>query len=45
MLYGKSKSTINEHNKNIYKENELIKIETMRKFGNSEFPLNKPNKK
>ena len=36
-LFGKSKSTINEHIKNIYKTNELIENETMSKFGNSEF--------
>jgi len=37
LLFGKSKSTINEHIKNIYKDEELVEIETMRKFGNSEF--------
>ena len=36
-LFGKSKSTINEHVKNIYKEEELYEDDTMRKFGNSEF--------
>ena len=36
-LYNKSKSTINEHIKNIYAEEELKEKETMRKFGNSEF--------
>ncbi|MBR3255785.1 MAG: virulence protein RhuM/Fic/DOC family protein [Clostridia bacterium] len=36
-LFGKAKSTINEHIKNIYKEEELIENETMTKFGNSEF--------
>ena len=42
-LFGKSKSTINEHIKNIYKEEELLESETMTKFGNSEFsdkPIN-----
>lgn len=42
-LFGKSKSTINEHIKNIYREEELFEIETMTKFGNSEFsdkPIN-----
>ncbi len=42
-LFGKSKSTINEHIKNIYKEKELEEQETLRKFGNSEFsakPIN-----
>ena len=36
-LFGKAKSTINEHIKNIFKENELQESETMTKFGNSEF--------
>lgn len=36
-LYGKAKSTINEHIKNIYKDEELLENETMSKFGNSEF--------
>ena len=36
-LFGKAKSTINEHIKNIYKENELTEKDTMTKFGNSEF--------
>ncbi|MBP3503124.1 MAG: virulence protein RhuM/Fic/DOC family protein [Clostridia bacterium] len=36
-LFDKAKSTINEHIKNIYKEGELTKEETMTKFGNSEF--------
>ena len=36
-LFGKSKSTINEHIKNIYREKELEEKETLRKFGNSEF--------
>ena len=36
-LFGKAKSTINEHIKNIYEEEELNKFETMTKFGNSEF--------
>lgn len=43
LLFGKSKSTINEHVKNIYKDGELVENETMRKFGNSEFsdkPIN-----
>ena len=42
-LFGKAKSTINEHIKNIYKEGELEEYETMTKFGNSEFsdkPIN-----
>jgi len=36
-LFGKAKSTINEHIKNIYKEEECLKEQTMTKFGNSEF--------
>ena len=43
VLFGKAKSTINEHINNIYKEGELEKKETMTKFGNSEFtdkPIN-----
>ena len=36
-LLKKSKSTINEHIKNICREEELLESETMRKFGNSEF--------
>ena len=37
LLFGKAKSTINEHIKNIYKEEELLENDTIRKFGNSEF--------
>ena len=36
-MFGKAKSTINEHIKNVYKEGELIENETMTKFGNSKF--------
>ena len=36
-LFGKAKSTINEHIKNIFKEGELVEGQVMRKFGNSEF--------
>lgn len=36
-LFQKSRSTINEHIKNIYEEQELEEIETMKKFGISEF--------
>jgi len=36
-LFGKAKSTINEHIKNIYIEQELDKSATMKKFGISEF--------
>jgi hypothetical protein len=37
LLFGKSKSTINEHIKNIYTEKELHEADSMKKFGNSEF--------
>lgn len=36
-LFQKSRSTINEHIKNIYEEQELEEELTMKKFGNSEF--------
>lgn len=36
-LFQKSRSTINEHIKNIYAEKELEETETMKKFGISEF--------
>ena len=36
-LYGKARSTINEHIKNIYREGELSESDTVTKFGNSEF--------
>lgn len=36
-LYGRSVSTINEHIKNIFKENELVESQVSTKFGNSEF--------
>jgi hypothetical protein len=36
-LFQKSRSTINEHILNIYKEEELEKEPTMRKIGNSDF--------
>ena len=42
-LFGKSKSTINEHIKNIYREKELEEKETLRKFGNSEFSAKPTN--
>lgn len=40
-LFGKSVSTINEHIKNIFKEEELVEATVLRKFGNSEF-MQKP---
>jgi hypothetical protein len=42
-LFGKAKSTINEHIKNIYAEKELEEASTMKKFGNSEFQQKAPN--
>ena len=36
-LFGKVKSTINEHIKNIFKEGELEESLVLKKFGNSEF--------
>jgi hypothetical protein len=36
-LFGKAKSAINEHIKNVYEENELQKVTTMKKFGISGF--------
>lgn len=41
-LFDKSRATINEHIKNIYKEGELEENGTISKFGNSEFPSDKP---
>ncbi|MBI3366841.1 virulence RhuM family protein [Candidatus Roizmanbacteria bacterium] len=42
-LFNKSKSTINEHIKNIFSEDELIESNVMRKFGNSEFSTKPTN--
>ncbi len=42
-LFQKAKSTINEHIANIYKDGELQKQSTMRKFGNSEFSTKPTN--
>ncbi len=36
-LFGKAKSTINEHIKNIFAEGEVVAEEVMKKFGISEF--------
>ena len=36
-LYGKARSTINEHILNAYKENEIEEAKTMRKIGISDF--------
>jgi len=42
-LFGKAKSTINEHIKNIFEEGELVESEVMKKFGISEFQQKAPN--
>jgi hypothetical protein len=42
-LFGKAKSTINEHIKNIFAEGELVEDEVMKKFGISEFQQKAPN--
>ncbi|MCK5538349.1 MAG: virulence RhuM family protein, partial [Bacteroidales bacterium] len=42
-LFQKSRSTINDHIKNIYAENELIENNSMKKFGNSEFSTKPTN--
>ncbi len=42
-LYNKAKSTINEHIKNIYEEKELLEVNTMRKFENSQFSTKPTN--
>jgi hypothetical protein len=42
-LFGKAKSTINEHIKNIFAEGELVSDQVMRKFGISEFSTKPTN--
>lgn len=42
-LFGKAKSTINEHIKNVFEEGELLAEQVMRKFGNSEFSTKPTN--
>lgn len=42
-LFGKAKSTINEHIKNIFAEGELVEAGVMKKFGISEFQQKAPN--
>ena len=37
ILFGKAKSTINEHIKNIFEEGELNEATSLHKFGISEF--------
>ena len=42
-LFGKAKSTINEHIKNTFSEGELVEAGVMKKFGISEFQQKAPN--
>lgn len=42
-LFGKAKSTINEHIKNVFEEGELTPEQVMRKFGISEFSTKPTN--
>lgn len=42
LLFDKSVSTINEHIKNIYANEEVSELESLRKFGNSENSFVKP---
>ena len=42
-LFQKSRSTINEHILNIYKEGELAEDGTLRKIGNSDFSVKPTN--
>ena len=42
-LFGKSRSTINEHILNIYKEGELSEADSMRKIGISDFSTKPTN--
>lgn len=43
LLFGKAKSTINEHIKNIFEEGELNEALSLHKFGISEFQQKVPN--
>mgnify|MGYP005795531067 FL=1 len=42
-LFGKSRSTINEHILNVFSEGELLKSESVRKIGNSDFSTKPTN--
>lgn len=42
-LFGKSRSTINEHILNVYEEGELVEDRTKRKIGNSDFSTKPTN--
>ncbi|MBR0503012.1 MAG: virulence RhuM family protein [Paludibacteraceae bacterium] len=43
LLFGKSRSTINEHILNIYREGELSENKSIRKIGNSDFSTKPTN--
>lgn len=43
LLFGKAKSTINEHIKNIFEDGELVESLCLQKFGISEFQQKTPN--
>lgn len=43
VLFGKSRSTINEHILNIFKEGELVEEDCIRKIGNSDFSTKPTN--
>ena len=43
LLFGKAKSTINEHILNIFSENELVEQLSIRKIGNSDFSTKPTN--
>jgi len=43
LLFGKAKSTINEHIKNVFAEGELVEGDVIKKFGISEFQQKAPN--
>ena len=43
LLFGKAKSTINEHIQNVFKEGELNELACTKKFGISEFQQKAPN--
>lgn len=43
LLFGKAKSTINEHIQNIFSEGELLESVCLQKFGISEFQQKAPN--
>jgi len=43
LLFGKAKSTINEHIQNVFTEGELDETTCLKKFGISEFQQKAPN--